>query len=1138
MPACPSCGEQNSEQARFCQACGTSLAAPSRSAVEERRIVTALFCDLVGFTAGSDRADPEDVMGRLRPFYASVRAAIEAFGGTVQKFIGDAVVGAFGARVAHEDDPERAVRAALRILESIDDLNEEQPGLGLTVRIGVNTGEVLVPAGPTSEDNEILAIGDAVNVASRLQSVAAAGTVAVGASTYEATRLVFVYEALEPVAVKGKAEPLSVWRAVEPLARVGADVTRSHEGPFVGRRSELDLLRTVFARASTYAAPQLVTIVGEAGAGKSRLVGELLRDIEALPEPVVWRQGRCLPYGDGITFWALADIVKAHLGIRDTDPPATAEAKLDAGLSGPEGERDWMKARLGALLGLDLGASADREELFTAWARFLESTCEASPAVLVVEDLHWADDAMVEFVEYLMQRLAGVPMLLLGTARPELLDRHPRWPGGARDAATLSLRPLTDEETAQLVEEVIGHAVPAGVPAGIVERAGGNPLYAKEYARLLQDRRDTDLAAGSGPPDVPPTVQAIIAARLDTLAPTHRAILQSAAVIGKVFWSSAVVALDGLDEAAVDAGLLELSKRELVHRTRDTSMEGQHEFAFWHALIPEVAYQQLPRLVRADRHAALVRWLDEHAGGGSLDLAGVIAHHAVQALDLSVASGRTSGLDDLRATARRWLTLAGDRALALDVEQAVRFYSRALALSPEGDGERGALLVRVADAERQAGRYEESAAAFKKGVETLRAQGDRRAAGRAAALHANVLRHMNVAGAEAILAEGTAALEQEPPGPELVEAYAETAGHEYVLGDFPRSVEWADKAIDLAGRIGVDPGMRALGFRGASRCLLGDRGGLDDLRQALSLGLRAGAGRDTALVYANLAGVSWLVEGPAASWAVYEKGVAFARRRGIAEFALITEAASLEALFDLGRWDELLALADRLDEPLAATGAVLDLLWMRTVKGHVLAERRRFAEADAIVAEIGDEVRADGGAQLMVPTFTIDAMCRAEEGRMDGAGARVVELIELPAIGQDPNCLPFLRTLAELAVATGRRDAAERMAAGIPATTARHQAVGASVGAVAAEAGRDAAEAAVRYLGAAERWRGLGVVLEEGAALVGAARTLAASGEPQRASMTAARASELLRSLGIPAGQAGAAEASVAGSGMRATDGA
>jgi tetratricopeptide (TPR) repeat protein len=424
------------------------------------------------------------------------------------------------------------------------------------------------------------------------------------------------------------------------------------------------------------------------------------------------------------------------------------------------------------------------------------------------------------------------------------------------------------------------------------------------------------------------------------------------------------------------------------------------------------------------------------------------------------------------------------------------------------------LLARAADAARQAGRYASAVMAFEQAVDRLTADGDRRAAGQASVLAANVMRHMTDPRAEKMLAAGLALLEQEPPGPELVDAYAEVAGHEYVLGSFVRSIEWADRALGLAQQLGSGPSMRALGFRGASRCLLGDAEGLEDMHAALSLGLERGAGRDTALLYANLAGVSWLNEGPRASWKVYEEGVLFARRRGITEFALITEAASLEALFDLGRWDEVLALFDRLDEPLEASGAALDLLWMRTVKGHVLAERGSFDDAGAIVDAMASSVRGHGDAQLIVPTLTVSAMCHAARQRLSEAGRLVEEMVAIAGVGSDPNCLPYLPTLAALAVACGRPGDAERLAAAIGTSTARHLAVHASVGAIVAEAHDEFEVAGRGYARARELWAALGVVLEEAAAMEGQARSMARAGRGPEAATLHATAGEMFMALG------------------------
>jgi len=388
MKACPNCGEENSDRARFCQVCGSPLAEAPEPVREERKVVTVLFCDLVGFTASSDRADPEDIRARIRPYHAQLRTEIERYGGTVEKFIGDAVMAVFGAPVAHEDDPERAVRAGLRILEGISELNEADPVLGLQVRIGINTGEAVVTLGSRPEQGEGIVTGDVVNTASRLQAVAPAGEVAVGERTYRSTLDTFDYAPLEPVTVKGKAEPIPIWRAQAARSRFGTDLIRIHAAAMVGREAELTILRAAFDRAVRDRSVQLVTVVGEPGVGKSRIVAELFAHVDSTPESVRWRQGRCLPYGEGITFWALGEIVKAEAGILESDSPETAARKLDPVL--PEGsEQEWLRQRLLPLIGLEASSGAEREELFTAWRRFLETLAEGRPSVFVFEDLHW-----------------------------------------------------------------------------------------------------------------------------------------------------------------------------------------------------------------------------------------------------------------------------------------------------------------------------------------------------------------------------------------------------------------------------------------------------------------------------------------------------------------------------------------------------------------------------------------------------------------------------------------------------------------------------------------------------------------------------------------------------------------------------
>src|SRR6266511_2216720 len=481
MLICSSCGNENPEGATFCNACAAPLAEQPSPAAEERKIVSVLFCDLVGFTAASEQQDPEDVRARIRPYHARLRREIERYGATVEKFVGDAVMAVCGAPVAHEDDAERAVRAGLAILDAIVELNEADPGLDLQVRVGINTGEAVVALGARPERGEGIVTGDVVNTAARIQSAAPVNGVAVGEQTYRATSRVFEYEPLQPVSVRGKAEPLALWRAGAARARFGSDISGQFKTPFVGRELEKPLLIGTFERAAQQRSVQLVTVVGEPGVGKSRLVAELAAYLDAKPGIARWRQGRCLPYGEGITFWALGEIVKAEAGILESDSAEVAAAKLDAALSREDPERQWLLQRLAPLVGLE-APPAERQELFTAWRRYFEGLAAVGPRVLVFEDLHWADEALLAFLEYLAEWSQGVPLLVVCAARPELYERRPGWGAGLRNATTINLSPLSDGETAQLVSRLISASVlTEELRRAIIDRAGGNPLYAEEF---------------------------------------------------------------------------------------------------------------------------------------------------------------------------------------------------------------------------------------------------------------------------------------------------------------------------------------------------------------------------------------------------------------------------------------------------------------------------------------------------------------------------------------------------------------------------------------------------------------------------------------------------------------------------------
>ena len=475
----------------------------------ERKVVSVLFADLVGFTARAEVLDPEDVAAILRPYHERLRSELERFGGTVEKFIGDAVMALFGAPVAHEDGPERAVRAALAIRDWAREAG------GIQVRVAVNTGEALVNLDAQPGSGEGMATGDVVNTTARLQSAAPVNGVLVGATTFRATREVIDYRDADPVEAKGKARPLPVWEAVGARSRVTTEAV-STLAPLVGRASELTVLNELLVRVREESSPQLVTLVGVPGIGKSRLVHELMQAVERGGVLTYWRRGRSLPYGEAVPLWALAEIVKAQAGILESDGAEDVARKLRNAVTlliRDARDATWVEGHLRPLAGLAAhvdGGGDRRTEAFAAWRRFLEGMAEQRPFVLVLEDLHWADDELLDFVDYLVDWATGVPILIVCTSRPELLERRPAWGGGKLNATTLSLAPLSDADTTRLLAGLLARPLlPADTQNDLLARSGGNPLYAEHYARMLLEASDRVALP------MPESVQGIIAARLD-----------------------------------------------------------------------------------------------------------------------------------------------------------------------------------------------------------------------------------------------------------------------------------------------------------------------------------------------------------------------------------------------------------------------------------------------------------------------------------------------------------------------------------------------------------------------------------------------------------------------------------------------
>jgi class 3 adenylate cyclase/tetratricopeptide (TPR) repeat protein len=1115
---CPSCGTQNPVGAKFCNECATPLGMPARPVAEERKAITVLFSDLIGFTATSESADPEDVNQMLSAYSAMARAQIEAHGGVVEKFIGDAVVGIFGVPASHEDDPERAVRAGLRIVEGAEEL-VAVGGAPLRLRVGINTGEALVRLGITPGSGERLLAGDAINTASRLQSVAPEMGVAVGLATYESTAGVFGYEELEPATLKGKSEPVRVFHAKAPRGRFGTDLSRSHDTPLIGREIDLALLKGIFDKAVAASSVQLVTVVGEPGLGKSRIVAELGAHIDARPGLVTWRQGRCLPYGEGITFWALGEIVKAQAGILESDAPDAASAKLDAVL--PEGpEREWFRQRLLPLLGIEASSPAEREELFTAWRRFLEQIAEDDPTVLVFEDLHWADEAMLAFLEHLGDRAEGVPLLVVGTARPELFERHPDYAAGLRNATPINLSPLSSEETARLISALLQTTVvSAELQQPILDRAGGNPLYAEEFVRLLKDRdmlvkkgSSWELREGAEVP-FPDSVQALIAARLDTLGTEAKSMLADAAVVGKVFWAGAVAAMGERDPPEVTDALRELSRRELVRPARRSSIAGEAEHAFWHILTRDVAYAQLPRASRAARHVAAAVWIESKAPERVEDLADVLAHHYATALELRKASGQTEEADELEAPALRFLALAGERALGLDTAAALANLERAIALTPPAHPERPEALARFGEAAFQAGRFVEASEALEEAIASLRARGDLAAAARAMGTLATVFFDRGDPRWAELPADALALLEALPPGPELVGALTELARVEALQGRSEAGVLYAERALALAEDLGLDPSARALGYRGLARSYLGDPGGLEDMRQAISLATQAGQGREVALLLYNLGELLLVFEGPAASLDGLRSGVAFAEARGLAKDFATTRAHTFHPLFDCGELDEALenavALAGRLEDE-----DVLDLVEVRAGQAQILAVRGQAAQVADSLDWIESTSRGAGAPESAVIGLASSALVRAGLGQNEAAAELLAEVETTSGARETMYYAVYLNAMVRTALAIGHRELAERLGGGVEPRYPYAEHALLAVNAALAEARGDHQAAADAHADAADRWERFGVVPEQGFALLGRGRCLIRIGRPIEAAGVLREAREIFAQLG------------------------
>jgi class 3 adenylate cyclase/tetratricopeptide (TPR) repeat protein len=940
VTTCPSCGKDLPPgDFPFCPFCTAPLDAVP-AAREQRKTVTVLFCDVTGSTALGESTDPEALRALLARYFERMKAAVESHGGTVEKFIGDAVMAVFGVPQVHEDDALRACRAAVEMRDAL-------PELGVQARVGVNTGEVVTGT------EERLATGDAVNVAARLEQAAQPGEILIGADTLALGQGAVETEEVEPLELKGKAESVRAHR----LLAVTGEPVRSHDAPMVGRATELRRLRDAYEQAVHDNSCQLFTVLGTAGVGKSRLAYEFL---DGLAATVV--RGRCLSYGEGITYWPVVEVVK-QLDAFPSDPVAAAPLR--------------------SLLGeTDQGTSA--EEIAWGFRKLLEEQAEATPVVCLFDDIHWGEETFLDLIEHVADLSREAPLLLLCMARPELLDARPSWGGGKLNATAVLLEPLTARETEALVEELGG--VDDAFRDRILAAAEGNPLFVEEMLALVHAAEDGDIR-------VPPTIQALLAARLDQLEAHERAVLERGAVEGRIFHRGAVQAL-GPEERDIAGRLVSLVRKELV-RPDKAQLTGDDAFRFRHLLIRDAAYDALPKSVRAELHERFADWLDEH--GGLVELDEIAGYHLEQAYRCLAELGPTGDrAQRLAEQASERLSASGRQAYArADTPAAINLLERAIALLPSNDRRRVSLLTFLGRALMEAGDLARSDSLLSEAVERGREAGEHLAAADAAVARSYLRSHT------------------------MPEMSDEEIAHEL------------QGVIHLFEEHGDEAGLaRALSLAGMLRYWRGEAAAaIADLEQAASYARRVGdrAQEAQSLQYVLMATLSGPTTVHDALARVEEiRGRAESNRR--LEVTLLRTRAQLEAM--QGRFDrarDLLAQAKALAEELGlevilASGVAHQSGYIELLAGDAAAAERALRPACEALERIGDW----GHFAFLAPKLA-DALF--VQGGNEAEALRLTELVERNATpGVADEDIGWRRVRAKLLASQGEIERAERLA--------------------------------------------------------------------------------------------------------------
>jgi len=966
---CPSCSSPVRPEAKFCDECGAALSGGSAPATQrpavpapvpesattaERRLVSVLFADLVGFTTLSEKRDAEEVRELLTRYFDTCRAVVSRYGGVVEKFIGDAVMAVWGAPSAHEDDAERAVRAALELIEAVSLLGAEIGEPVLQARAGVLTGAAAVTFGA---DAQGMVAGDLVNTASRIQAEAPPGTVLVGEATRSATEAAVVYADTGEHSLRGKAEPVRLWRALRVVAMVGgAQKSEGLEAPFVGRDRELRLIKDLFHASAEQSKAHLVSVVGIAGIGKSRLCWEFHKYIDGIAELVYTHRGRCLAYGEGVTYWALAEMVRMRAGITEAEDSASALAKLQACLGEfiPDAdERRWVEPRLAQLLALEERATQEREDLFSAWRLFFERLADRHPTVLVFEDMQWADTSLLEFIEYLLEWSRNHALYVVTAARPELVDRHPTWGAGKRNFTSVFLEPLAPNAMEQLLDGLVP-GLPDELREQILQRAEGVPLYAVETVRMLLDRSLLEragsvyrLTGAVEDLEVPQSLHGLIAARLDGLRPEARHVLQDAAVLGKTFTVESLVAVSGVPAAELQPMLAELVRKEVLSVQADPRSPERGQYGFLQDLVKRVAYETLSKRDRKEKHLAVAAWYERSWGGEEGDVVEVIAAHYLEAYNLAP---QDPDADEVRDRAADVLFQAGERAgsLAANLE-AERYFEQASRLVPDS-ARQAEMHERAGQMAARTGRYAAATAHLERAIDLYQREDLPHPAARALsrlgmieAVSGQLDRSIQrMEGAFAVLANDT-------PDEDLAVLAVRLGSLLHFKGETDTGTKRLEVGLDIAEKLGL-PDLVSQALNVKAMFALQRRHSEEAmalLEHALKLGVDNDLPTATIRAHFNLADQLCHRDRYAEALDHYRSALALSRKIGDRSYERSTIGELAFNLARIGEWDEAAEFAAIIgeDEVRGAPADVLSLL----AYGEIPVERGHVEELERLL---------------------------------------------------------------------------------------------------------------------------------------------------------------------------------------------